>query len=145
MSSDDRESVIMKSLASGAVFYMVKPVNPDALRNVWQYAVTSKKGKSIFIEEISCLEGGSSAEKIPFDHDIVSGSSMNEEKESKTNSKRKASKRGKDELEEENATAPKKAKVVWTNSLHNRFLQAIRHITLESMKFLILLVSIFNY
>ncbi|KDO60100.1 hypothetical protein CISIN_1g040406mg, partial [Citrus sinensis] len=131
MSSDDRESVIMKSLASGAVFYMVKPVNPDALRNVWQYAVTSKKGKSIFTEEKSSLANGSSAEKISFLHDIVSGSSMIEEKESKTNSKRKASKRRKDELEGENAAAPKKAKVVWTNSLHNRFLQAIRHITLE--------------
>ncbi|KAJ0098987.1 hypothetical protein Patl1_20064 [Pistacia atlantica] len=43
MSSDDRESVILESLASGAVFYIVKPINPDDLKNVWQYAITSKK------------------------------------------------------------------------------------------------------
>ncbi|KAF2315685.1 hypothetical protein GH714_040214 [Hevea brasiliensis] len=43
MSSDDKESVVLKSLESGAAFYMVKPVNPDDLHNVWQYAVASKK------------------------------------------------------------------------------------------------------
>ncbi|XP_031259538.1 two-component response regulator ARR2-like [Pistacia vera] len=128
MSSDDRESVILESLASGAVFYIVKPINPDDLKNVWQYAITSKKGKSLYIEDIGSIQfGGSLAHE-----DISSASSVNEERHvKKKDHKRKAIKKGKDYMEGENSVAPKKAKVVWTNSLHNRFLQAIKLISLE--------------
>lgn len=135
MSSDDRESVIMKALASGVVFYILKPLNPDDLKNVWQYAITYKKAKSVLIDEIGSFEGaGSSANKFSCD-DIVSTSSTNERNKNKKDSKRKASKKGEGKQQVETATAPKKPKVAWTNSLHNRFLLAIRHISLES-KFL---------
>ncbi|KAJ0043586.1 hypothetical protein Pint_17379 [Pistacia integerrima] len=128
MSSDDRESVILESLASGAVFYIVKPINPDDLKNVWQYAITSKKGKSLYIEDIGSIQFGGSVSH----EDISSASSVNEERHVKTKDhKRKAIKKGKDYMEGENSVAPKKAKVVWTNSLHNRFLQAIKLISLE--------------
>lgn len=135
MSSDDRESVIMKALASGVAFYILKPLNPDDLKNVWQYAMTYKKAKSISIDEIGSFElAGFSADKFSLD-DIVSRSSVNERNKNKKDSKRKASKKGKGKQTQQNATAPKKPKVAWTDSLHNRFLQAIRHIGLES-KFL---------
>ncbi|KAF2311855.1 hypothetical protein GH714_027019 [Hevea brasiliensis] len=62
MSSDDKESVILKSLGSGAAFYMVKPVNPEGLKNVWQYAVTSKVGKGVVIDpEIGSAKGETSS------------------------------------------------------------------------------------
>ncbi|XWS50592.1 hypothetical protein CRYUN_Cryun12cG0100000 [Craigia yunnanensis] len=133
MSSDDKESVMLKSLAGGAVFFIVKPVNPDDLKNVWQYAIAAKKGKSVVIEEIGSIELGesSSAGKLS-NGEKVSVSSVNDEKNNaKRGCKRKASRKGKDDQEEETACAPKKAKVVWTNSLHNQFLEALRHIGLE--------------
>ncbi|KAL9409609.1 hypothetical protein AB3S75_047929 [Citrus x aurantiifolia] len=131
MSSDDRESVIMKALASGVAFYILKPLNPDDLKNVWQYAMTYKKAKSISTDEIGSFElAGFSADKFSLD-DIVSRSSVNERNKNKNDSKRKASKKGKGKQTQQNATAPKKPKVAWTDSLHNRFLQAIRHIGLE--------------
>ncbi|XWS37763.1 hypothetical protein CRYUN_Cryun19dG0073300 [Craigia yunnanensis] len=132
MSSDDKESVMLKSLAGGAVFFIVKPVNPDDLKNVWQYAIATKKGKSVVIEEIGSIEGElSSAGKLS-NREIVSVSSVTDEKNNaERGCKRKASRKGKDDKEEKTASAPKKAKVVWTNSLHNQFLEALRHIGLE--------------
>ncbi|XVE64159.1 hypothetical protein DITRI_Ditri07aG0079700 [Diplodiscus trichospermus] len=134
MSSDDKESVMLKSLAGGAVYFIVKPVNPEDLKNVWQYAVAAKKGKSVVIEEIGSVEGesSSSAGKIS-NGKISSVSSVNDEKNNvNRGSKRKASKKGKDDQEEDStASARKKAKVVWTNSLHNQFLEALRHIGME--------------
>lgn len=131
MSSDDRESVILESLASGAVFYIVKPINPDDLKIVWQYAIKSTKRKSMHIEEIGSIHsGGSLAHK-----DVNSASSVNQETHARN--KRKYSRRGKESMEEENPVAPKKAKLVWTDSLHSLFLHAINHISLESKLYMI--------
>lgn len=132
MSSDDNENVILESLEGGAVFYMVKPVNPNDLKNVWQYAVAAKKGKSIVIKETENAQVvSSSVEKISYE-EVNSASSVNEERSNKKDSKKKGKKRTKEDPDEDNPVAVKKAKVVWTNSLHNRFLQAINHIGLES-------------
>lgn len=138
MSADDEKSVIVESLQRGAAFYMVKPVRPDDLKHVWQYAVPGKKGKSVVIEEIRSIPEGSSSEKVSYE-DINSASATSavnhEEQHGKKDPKRKALKKGIEndhEGDQDNAAAPKKAKVVWTTSLHNRFLQAIRHIGLES-------------
>jgi two-component response regulator (ARR-B family) len=139
MSADDEKSVIVESLQRGAAFYMVKPVRPDDLKHVWQYAVPAKKGKSVVIEEIRSIPEESSGEKASYD-DLNSASATSaavnhEEHGGKKDPKRKALKKG-NEIDRvgdhDNAAAPKKAKVVWTTSLHNRFLQAIRHIGLES-------------
>ena len=141
MSADDEKSVIVESLQRGAAFYMVKPVRPDDLKHVWQYAVPAKKGKSVVIEEIRSIPEESSGEKASSD-DLNSASATSaavnnnhEEHGGKKDPKRKALKKV-NEIDhvgdQDNTAAPKKAKVVWTTSLHNRFLQAIRHIGLES-------------
>ena len=134
MSADDEESVILKSLENGAVFFMVKPVSHEDLKNLWQYAIAAKKGKSVVIEEVEDINpvGELSVEKAPYDDLKSASSSVNQEKRGKKDSKKKSSKRTKEDGDDDNPGAPKKAKVVWTNSLHNRFLLAIRHISLES-------------
>ncbi|KAL5811126.1 hypothetical protein ACOSQ3_027862 [Xanthoceras sorbifolium] len=137
MSSDDDESLILKSLSSGAAFYIVKPVNPDDLKNVWQYSVASKQAKFARIDRIGSLQGQGGSlpinEKISYSEKSNSASSVNGEKHgNRKDGKRKCYKKNtREDVDGENSIASKKAKVVWTNSLHNRFLQAIRHITLE--------------
>lgn len=130
MSADDKESAILKSIESGAAFYIVKPVNQDDLRNIWQYAMASKKGKEVVVCE-NAQEETSSNEKLIVCEEAASSSSANEEGSQK---KRRGRKREREEeQQEEDGPAPaKKAKVVWTNTLHNRFLQAVSHIGLES-------------
>lgn len=140
MSSDDKESVMLHCLACGVVFYIVKPVHPDDLKNVWQYAIQAKSGKSPIIEAVESLEGESSQDNSktsPADDQpqgANSGSlSVNNPdgaKQAKNDDKKK--RKGKGIVDKKKTFGPKKAKVVWTNSLHNRFLQAIRHIGLDS-------------
>lgn len=138
MSADDEESTILKSLENGAAFFIVKPVSPNDLKHVWQYAVAGKRGKSVVIEEIRGIGGDTSGEKgSDNDEHVNSSSFVNEEKRSTTpnaklDSRRKGPKKAKEDGEESNPAGTKKPKVVWTTSLHNRFLQAIRHIGLES-------------
>lgn len=83
MSVDSEEVVVSKGMKSGAALFISKPVSPNDLKNLWQFASMRKK----------TIEG-----------------------------KRKP------------AASPstKKPKVIWTNALHYRFLEAIRSIGLES-------------
>ncbi|GMI99577.1 hypothetical protein HRI_003627000 [Hibiscus trionum] len=126
MSSDDSESVMLESLSGGAVFFIVKPVQPDGLKNVWQYAVSAKKGKTTVIKEIEGDSATATGRRLP--------SANNERDGGERGSKRKAPGKDKDGKDEDNNLKPKKArraKVVWTNTLHNQFLDALRHIGLE--------------
>lgn len=126
MSSDNDENVMLRSLEAGAVFFMVKPVNPEDLKNVWQYAVAGKKGKSIVTEDIGSIEGGSSSSAGK-----LSAASSSSENDGTKNAKR-GTKRKKGDKQERKTYRRKKAKVVWTNTLHNMFIDAIRHIGMES-------------
>ncbi|KAJ8771415.1 hypothetical protein K2173_026592 [Erythroxylum novogranatense] len=126
MSSDDKKSVVMDCLESGASFYMMKPVNQNDLKNIWQCAVTSKQGKPSAI-----MEGiPSSGEKLPIEY-INSSASVPQERRDVKGSTKKLKRKGNREDEDGTTTGPKKAKVVWTNSLHNRFLHAISHLGLD--------------
>lgn len=57
MSADDKESSILRGLEAGAAFYIVKPVNYDDLKDLWQYALSPRKGKSVVIREIESAQG----------------------------------------------------------------------------------------
>lgn len=93
MSVDSKEVVLSKVNKSGAALFISKPVSPNDLKDLWQFASLKKKANS------------------------------NE------NSKRRP--QNKERLECGDANT-KKPKVIWTNALHYRFLEAIRSIGLES-------------
>ncbi|KAE8704676.1 Detected protein of unknown function [Hibiscus syriacus] len=136
MSSDDSERVMLESLAEGAVFFIVKPVHPDGLKNVWQYAVAAKKGKSVDVEETDGDSSSLSAGKLSLINMRRLPSPSNDERDDdgKRCSKRKEpgkDKDGKDDDSNPKPKKPRKAKVVWTNTLHNQFLDALRDIGLE--------------
>ncbi|KAL9375872.1 hypothetical protein Peur_032751 [Populus x canadensis] len=135
MSSDDSEKVILRTLEGGAAFYIVKPINKDDLKNVWQYAVATKTGKySLSIKEIGGSQESSSStvfdQKIYVD-EVSSAKSTNNKICNEKDRINKNRKRTKEDQEVDSQLAPKKPKVVWTNSLHSRFLQAINHIGLD--------------
>ena len=130
MSADDQEASILRGLEVGAAFYIVKPVNYDDLRNLWQYAVSSRKVKPVDNGKIRSSQGASLVRKTPVDVDIEFAAPL------KRDTKNKApvnEDKGKEKTE---IVAPKKTKVLWTTALHNRFLEAIRKIGLESKRFL---------
>ena len=129
MSSDDSESVILRSLEGGAAFYVVKPVNKDDIKSVWHYAVATKTGNSLSIKEIE-------SSREPFSiHEDVNSAISNEIRKYGTKEGRQSTEEDKEV--EIHQPATKKQKLIWTNSLHNRFLQAIHHIGLDSKQNLI--------
>ncbi|XP_042056062.1 two-component response regulator ARR10-like [Salvia splendens] len=93
MSVDSKEVVLSKANKSGAALFISKPVSPNDLKDLWQFAAIKKKANS------------------------------NE------NSKRRPHNKERFECGDANT---KKPKVIWTNALHYRFLEAIRSIGLES-------------
>ncbi|KAE8665514.1 Detected protein of unknown function [Hibiscus syriacus] len=137
MSSDDSERVMLDSLVGGAVFFIVKPVSPDGLKDVWQYAVVGKKGKSLAIEEIEGDSLSSSVGKLCIGNMRRLSSPVNNERDDgQRGSKRKEPGKDKNGKDEDNnpKLKPKKArkaKVVWTNPLHHQFLDALRDLGLE--------------
>lgn len=116
---------MLGSLFKGAMFYLGKPVTLNNVKNLWQFA--SMKGR----EETAATDGLSS----------VQGESSEENK--RTQSHRKAKRKvpeamEKDEEEDnDDSTVLKKPKLIWTNDLHTRFLQAIRVLGIDSKHFLI--------
>ncbi|EYU19517.1 hypothetical protein MIMGU_mgv1a026405mg, partial [Erythranthe guttata] len=151
MSADNKEGVISKGLENGAAFFISKPVTPDDLRNLWQFASTKKKTSSRVVinditgsdydlfqprEIINSNDKNRSDEKPVF---VVSASTSNKDISHSKNPKRKTqTKEDSDNDEEEQignnnnaASTNKKPKIVWTDSLHNRFLEAIRSIGLD--------------
>ncbi|KAG6576747.1 putative two-component response regulator ARR21, partial [Cucurbita argyrosperma subsp. sororia] len=115
MSADEKPSVILKSLEEGVSFYMVKPISLDDVKQVWQYAITPKQTRTIIRPELP-VDKPSKKETIKLS------------KSERTKNKRK---KAKETRVPQTSIAKRKAKVVWTNSLHNRFLQAIRLIGLD--------------
>lgn len=177
MTADDKENVMLQSLESGIALFIPKPVNPTDLKDLWQYAVRTQKGKSVVMEEIgsnpinppafvdlgddddddvqghqspsgpgsSCSSGntGSSATAgalIP--RNQPGNKRGGRSPPPNDNGKNKGSTSTKKSCcRPENRPAgtapgrgrrPRRPKVVWTNSLHNRFLLAVQHLSFDS-------------
>lgn len=120
MSADEKPSVILKSLEEGVAFYMVKPISLDDVKHVWQYAISPKNvipNQTITITQRQLsIENSSSSSALCLKKEIIKSKS--------TKFKNKKAK--------QKSIPLRKPKVIWTNSLHNRFLQAIRLIGLHS-------------
>ncbi|KZV58477.1 hypothetical protein F511_26521 [Dorcoceras hygrometricum] len=128
MSADNEEGVVLKGLQNGAAFFILKPVSADDLRDLWQFAsMNYKKNKVVIEEETSASEFFDVSESSVHDED------GNIKKDSsRRNSPRKEGSCDEKRGEISESSSQKRPKVVWTNALHNRFLEAIRSIGLES-------------
>ncbi|KAL6580385.1 hypothetical protein OROMI_008409 [Orobanche minor] len=131
MSADDQEGVALQGLESGAAFFIYKPVSPDDVRDLWQFAaIKRRKNQVVIINE----ETAPSLLPVEIRNNRyeTTVSSVNEDRAMSNNkdSKRKSPKKLPSD-EKKGETSQKKPKVIWTNSLHNRFLEAIRSIGLD--------------
>ncbi|KAL8557061.1 hypothetical protein ACS0TY_004509 [Phlomoides rotata] len=125
MSADDEEGVALKGLERGAAFFIMKPVCPDDFRDLWQFASMKKTGSQVVIEETD-----SSPEK---NNSGESEGDQTVNKAGSTSKRKSPQKEGSDDKVGDNSqsASTKKPKVIWTISLHNRFLEAIRSIGLD--------------
>ncbi|KAL6127775.1 hypothetical protein ACLB2K_071138 [Fragaria x ananassa] len=147
MSADDKESVILKSLEGGSVYYIVKPVSREDIQMVWKCVLQSRKSRSssVTLEEIMDVGASGQLLRAPGELEDLDCISINndvkykEDHKKGQSGKKKMRKRDRnmDDEEEDDGEhdrrllARKKAKVVWSNALHNHFLLAIKHIGLD--------------
>jgi hypothetical protein len=137
MSADDNENGMLGSLFKGAMFYLVKPVTLNNVKNLWQFASMKSREETAATDGESSVQGESSEENASSYIGIQSFE--NKRKQSHRKAKRKVLEAMEKDKEEDNddSTVLKKPKLIWTNDLHNRFLQAIRVLGIDSKHFLI--------
>ncbi|XP_012851910.1 PREDICTED: nuclear transcription factor Y subunit alpha-like [Erythranthe guttata] len=139
MSADEKECVALKGLENGAAFFILKPVSPDDVKDLWQFAAMKKKTPAA--ASTGGAGGGSDRPDTGTGAGAGAGagassSGKEESSKNKKESKRKSPQKSdgnSDERKGETSQSgsQKKPKVVWTNSLHNCFLEAIRSIGLD--------------
>ena len=133
MSVDGETSRVMKGVQHGACDYLLKPIRMKELRNIWQHVYRKKinEVKEIESQDHESNEGTQITKKglNDFEYDLLlCGSDLNSTKKRK-------------ELENEehgdqdfsnNPGALKKARVVWSVDLHQKFVNAVNHIGFDS-------------
>ncbi|PHT33180.1 Two-component response regulator ARR10 [Capsicum baccatum] len=116
MSVDDSTSVIMKAVIHGAHDYLVKPVSIEALKNIWQHVVRQNKDewKGKILDRLGNVEGAEYSDAA---------------KEGRLKSSKKRKGEEENEIGERNdTTTVKKARVLWSPELHDKFIQAINQL-----------------
>ncbi|KAG7545425.1 Homeobox-like domain superfamily [Arabidopsis suecica] len=112
LSAHSDPKYVMKGVKHGACDYLLKPVRIEELKNIWQHVVRKSKLKK---NKSSVSNGAANSDKA--------------------NRKRKEQYEEEEEEERGNEnddpTAQKKPRVLWTHELHNKFLAAVDHLGVE--------------
>ncbi|WCJ23136.1 Two-component response regulator ORR21 [Euphorbia peplus] len=107
LSADDDENTMLGCLFKGATFYLLKPITMKDVKNLWQFSDIKKQDENLDSEGSISSEGGSPPDNT-----------SNEMSDSTSFSNSL-------EADNQNLILPKKPKLIWTNELHDRFLQAV--------------------
>ncbi|XP_061962007.1 two-component response regulator ARR14-like isoform X1 [Populus nigra] len=123
-SADNNESAMIGCLYKGAALYLMKPIIKNDVKNLWQLTYRTKIKTAVSGKGSNSFHGGSSEEKAS---SVTVGNPSSTMGMTDQKGKRKElEEMDNDDEDNNNLTVPKKRKLVWTNELHNRFLQAIR-------------------
>ena len=137
MSVDGETSRVMRGVQHGACDYLLKPIRMKELRNIWQHVfrkrihevrdIESHEG----IDEIQMMRYGSDQSD---DWHLLSGHDL-------TSGKKRRDVDGKhDDRDLGDHSSAKKARVVWTVDLHQKFVKAVNQMGFDS-EFIIIFPS----
>ncbi|XP_004502338.1 uncharacterized protein [Cicer arietinum] len=130
MSVDGETSRVMKGVQHGACDYLLKPIRMKELRNIWQHVLRKR------IHEVREFENFESFESI---HLMRNGSEMSEEanmfalEDMTSTKKRKDVDNKHDDKEFSDPSSSKKARVVWSVDLHQKFVKAVNLIGFDKV------------
>lgn len=125
---------MMKGITHGACDYLLKPVRIEELRNIWQHVVRRRKFDN---KDHNNYDNGDDSEK-PQQGQTPGGSS---DLGGKLNRKRKDQNEddeddGQENMHEnEDPSAQKKPRVVWSVELHRKFVAAVNQLGIDSKIF----------
>ncbi|RWR83765.1 two-component response regulator ORR26-like protein [Cinnamomum micranthum f. kanehirae] len=134
MSVDGETSRVMKGVQHGACDYLLKPIRMKELRNIWQHVYRKKinEVKEIESQDHESNEGTQITRRglNDFEYDLLlCGSDLNSTKKRKELGNEEHG----DQDFSNNASALKKARVVWSVDLHQKFVNAVNHIGFDKV------------
>lgn len=134
MSADGRTCAVMRGIRHGACDYLIKPIREEELKNIWQHVVRKKWKETKDHEVSSSLDDNDRHKRGSEDVEYISSVNEGSEEMLKIQKKRKDTKDEDDgELENDDPTASKKPRVVWSVELHQQFVNAVNQLGIDSM------------
>ena len=110
----------MKGVQHGACDYLLKPIRMKELKNIWQHVVRKWKHE---VGDIECFEGSNGPDHSNDGH--YGGDQTLLKKRKDVDNKH-------DEKDSSDPSSTKKARVVWTVELHQKFVNAVNQIGIDS-------------
>ena len=149
MSADGRTSAVMRGIRHGACDYLIKPIREEELKNIWQHVMRKKCHDSKEQEHSGSFEDNDWHKRGNDDAEIASSVNEGAEGVLKDQKKRSIAKEEDDaELENDDPSASKKPRVVWSVELHQQFVSAVNHLGIDSKIFndpSVLIVCVFLF
>ncbi|KAM7484130.1 hypothetical protein LguiA_000139 [Lonicera macranthoides] len=130
MSVDGETSRVMKGVQHGACDYLLKPIRMKELRNIWQHVFRKK------IHEVRDIESHEGIEEFEM---MRNGSDQSDDGyflcggDLTLGKKRKEAENKQDEKDYGDPSSLKKARVVWTVDLHQKFVKAVNQIGFDKV------------
>ncbi|CAK9137366.1 unnamed protein product [Ilex paraguariensis] len=130
MSVDGETSRVMRGVQHGACDYLLKPIRMKELQNIWQHVFRKR------INEVRDIESYGGIEEIQLmrygshqldDRYLLNGGDLTSEK------KRKVVENKLDDKDFSDSSSLKKARVVWTVDLHQKFVKAVNQIGFDKL------------
>ena len=129
MSVDGETSRVMKGVQHGACDYLLKPIRMKELRNIWQHVFRKKIHEVRDIETLERVESfqmtRNGSDQYEDGH-VLCGEDLTSIK------KRKHIESKHDEKDTGDSISTKKARVVWSVDLHQKFVKAVNQIGFDS-------------
>ncbi|KAI8026855.1 Two-component response regulator ORR26 [Camellia lanceoleosa] len=119
MSVDGETSKVMRGVQHGACDYLLKPIRMKELRHIWQHVFRKRIHEVRDIEETQMMRHGSNQSD---DGQLFGGGDLTSGK------KRKDAENRHDDKDFVDPSSVKKARVVWTVDLHQKFVKAVNQI-----------------
>ena len=138
LSVNGETKTVMKGITHGACDYLLKPVRLEELRNIWQHVVR-RKFSNCERANIDGYEEWTRPSNADFDHVHSQITGGTPDQCGRPSKKRKEyHSEEEDEGEESNGqenddpSAPKKPRVVWSVELHRKFVAAVNQLGIDS-------------
>ncbi|KAK8627652.1 hypothetical protein V6N13_135257 [Hibiscus sabdariffa] len=132
MSADGRTSAVMKGIRHGACDYLIKPIREEELKNIWQHVVRKKWNENKDLEHSGSLDDADRHKRGNDDAEYAS--SVNDATDASLKALRKRSNAKEEddgEIENDDPSASKKPRVVWSVELHQQFVSAVNQLGID--------------
>ncbi|OAY34405.1 hypothetical protein MANES_12G017500v8 [Manihot esculenta] len=130
MSVDGETSRVMKGVQHGACDYLLKPIRMKELRNIWQHVFRKKIHE---VRDIEILEGMETMQMARNGLDVSDDGYLLCGEDLTSVRKRKDFESKHDDKDPADNSSTKKARVVWSVDLHQKFVKAVNQIGFDKV------------